>query len=218
MFGATNSTCSDSSRVHCDRNAAVGKIPFQARRTRNTWIMKKSAVIHQKAHMGPRWRGTWPSSAGIQPSCLRRGGTVQEGACGPSAGPRPHLLQGPLNWSLRRYVRPSTLSVWLRRRASETGHATAPRGRCGRSRAFERPAGTAGHIRLRPPRERSGGVSLTRRRALRYRASGNRQMEHSVKAVVSLRGGVRRRSAITVRERAYAGTAVLTTLGNKTSV
>jgi hypothetical protein len=28
MFGATISTCDDSSRQHCDRNAAVGKMSF----------------------------------------------------------------------------------------------------------------------------------------------------------------------------------------------
>jgi len=29
VFGVTNSTCDDSSRLHCDRNAAVGKMSFQ---------------------------------------------------------------------------------------------------------------------------------------------------------------------------------------------
>ena len=29
VFGATNSTCDDSSRLDCDRNAAVGKMSSQ---------------------------------------------------------------------------------------------------------------------------------------------------------------------------------------------
>ena len=31
VFGAANSTCDDSSRVDCDRHAAVGKMSFQGK-------------------------------------------------------------------------------------------------------------------------------------------------------------------------------------------
>jgi hypothetical protein len=29
VFGVTNSTCDDSSQLHCDRNAALGKMSFE---------------------------------------------------------------------------------------------------------------------------------------------------------------------------------------------
>jgi len=181
--------------------------------------MKKTAVIHQKTQMPPQWRGTWWATAGIPLPSLQRGGTVPERAAGLRADRRLFLSpQGPLNWSLRRYVPASSLRVWLRRRARGIGDATAPGGRGGPFRALGWPAEAAGYIRPRLVRERADGVSRAGGRALGYRASRNRQMEHSVKAAVSLRGGVRRGSAITPRECADVEDLVLTTLSSKTSV
>ena len=219
MFGVANSTCGDSSRVDCDRRGVVGKMSFQARRTRNTWIMKKSAVIHQKAHMPPQWHGAWWAAVGVALPRPRHGGAVPERAGGPQADRwRPLSSEGSLNWTLRRYVPDSSLRVWLMRRVSGIGGATAPGGRGGPSRAPRWPAGAAGCIRPVLIRERPNGVSRTSGRAPGYRASKNRQMEHLVQAMVSLRGGVRRDSAITPRERADPEDLVLTTLSNKAYV
>ena len=165
--------------------------------------MKKLEAIHQKAHMPPRWRGTWRATSGIPVLSLPCGGTVPERAGGLRAERwRPRPRPGALNCSLRRHVPTSSLRVWLTRRGSGTSDAAAPGGRCRHSRPPGRPAGTAG--RGRPPsfRKRPNGVSRPEWRALRYRASRNRQMEHLVQAAVSLRGGVRRDSAITSRESA----------------
>jgi len=219
MFGVANSTCDDSSRVGCDRRAAVGKMSFQARRTRNTWIMKKSAVIHQKAHMPPQWHGAWWATVGIALPPLPRGGAVPGHAGGLRADRWLALSsEGSLNWSLRRYVPDSSLRVWLRRRVSGIGDATAPGGQGGSPHAPGWPTRAAGYVRPLSFRERANGVSPTSGRAPGYRASRNRQMEHLVQAVVGLRGGVRRDSAITPRERANPEDLLSTTLRNKTYV
>jgi len=192
---------------------------FQARRTRNTWIMKKSAVIHQKAHMPPQWHGAWRATVDVALPHPRHSGAVPERSGGPRADRwRPLSSEGVLNWTLRRYVPDSSLRVWLMRRVSGIGGATAPGGRGGPSRAPRWPAGAAGCIRPVLIRERPNGVSRTSGRAPGYRASKNRQMEHLVQAMVSLRGGVRRDSAITPRERADPEDLVLTTLSNKAYV
>jgi hypothetical protein len=181
--------------------------------------MKKTAVIHQKTHMPPQWPGTWWATAGIPLPSLRCGGTVPERAAGLRADRWLFSSpQGPLNWSLRRYVRASSLRVWLRRRARGIGDATAPGGRGGPFCALGWLAEAAGYIRPPLVRERADGVSRVGGRALGYRASRNRQMEHSVKAAVSLRGGVRRGSAITPRECADVEDLVLATLSSKASV
>ena len=177
--------------------------------------MKKSVAIHQKTHMPPLWRGTWWATPGIPVPCLPHGGTVPERAGGLRAErwlPPPRVRS--LNCSLRRYVPTSSLRVWLTRRGSGTSEATAPVDRDGPSRTPGRPAGAAGCVH--PPlfRERSNGVSRPERHTLGYRASRNRQMEHLVQAVVSLRGGVRRGSAITWRERADLRDLLSTTLSN----
>ena len=230
MFGVANSTCGDSSRVDCDRRAAVGKMSFQARRTGTPWIMKKSAVIHQKAHMAPQWHGGWWASVGFALPRPRHGGAVLERAgrlpadrWRPWAGGlradrwRPLSSEGALNWTLRRYVPDSSLRVWLMRRVSGIGGATAPGGRGGPSCAPRWPDAT-GYVRPLSFRERPNGVSRTSRRAPGYRASENRQMEHLVQAVMSLRGGVRRDSTITPRERADRKDLLLTTLRSKAYV
>jgi hypothetical protein len=181
--------------------------------------MQKSAAIHQKTHMSPQWRGTWRAPACIPPPRLQRGGAGLEWAAGSRAARRlPLSPQGSLNRSLRRYVQASSLRVWLRRRARAIGDATAPGGSGGSFRALGWPAEAAGCIRPPLVRERADGVSRVGARALEYRASRNRQMEHLVKAAVSLRGGVRRGSAITPRECADAEDLVLATLGSKAGV
>lgn len=179
--------------------------------------MKKSVVIHQKTHMPPPWRGTWWATSGIPVPSLPHGGTVPERAGGLQAErwlPSPRVRS--LNCSLRRYVPTSSLRVWLTRRGSGTGDATAPGGRDRPSRVPGRPAGAAGCVRPPSLRERSNGVSRPEKHTLGYRASRNRQMEHLVQAVVSLRGGVRRGSAITRRERADLRDLLSTTLSNNT--
>jgi hypothetical protein len=181
--------------------------------------MKKSAAIHQKAHMSPQWRGTWWATAGIPLPSLQRGRSGPEWAVGSRADRRVRLSpQGSLNWSLRRYVRSSSLRVWLRRRARGIGDATARGGRGGPFRALGWPAEATGYSHPPLLGEWADGVSRVGARALGYRASRNRQMEHSVKAAVSLRGGVRRGWAITPRECAGAEDLVLATLGSKACV
>ena len=181
--------------------------------------MKKAAAIHQKTHMPPQWRGTWWATSGIPLPGLPCGGAGLEWAAGSGADRRFTVSpQGSLNWSLRRYVRASSLRVWLRRRARAIGDATARGGRGGPFRALGWPAEAAGCSCPPLTRERADGVSRAGARVLGYRASRNRQMEHLVKAGVSLRGGVRRGSAITLRECAGAEDLVSATLSSKTGV
>ena len=165
--------------------------------------MKTSVAIHHKTHMSPQRRGTWRATDGIPLPSLPRGGAVPERAGGLRVGRRLSLSWAEsLNCSLRRYVPTSSLRVWLSRRVSSTGDATVPGGRRGPSHVPRLPAGAAGDIQMSSFRVRPNGVSRPEWRALRYRASRNRQMEHLVQAAVSLRGGVRRDSAITSRESA----------------
>jgi hypothetical protein len=86
--------------------------------------MKKPAVNHHKAHKSPQWRsGAWSPRPGAPspgsrpvPSRSRPGGRV----------PVPRSRR--LNWTLRRYVRASSLRVWLRRQAPEAGGAPVSAG------------------------------------------------------------------------------------------
>jgi hypothetical protein len=61
------------------------------------------------------------------------------------------------------------------------------------------------------------GVSRPTGSALQCRASRNRQMEHLVQVAVSVRGGVRRGSGITLRESTRAGGLILATLSSESS-
>jgi hypothetical protein len=125
--------------------------------------MIKPAVNHDKAHKSPQWRaGARPPRAGVpRPESRRRAAGAPAGR--PGAGPRrvprrppgggDSLLCGKsLNWTLRRYVRASSLRVWLRRHRPEAigepvpraagappGRPPAPRDASGRT-AGERPA------------------------------------------------------------------------------
>jgi hypothetical protein len=191
--------------------------------------MKKPAVGHDKAHKSPQWRtGARSSRPGFPlPEFRYRpefvSGTAANGTGPGGAGPGRHrsrsrvsLLRGKsLNWTLRRYVRASSLRVWLRRQAPGAGGAPVPAGRDGPLRTASRQAGTAREARCPASGERLHGVSLSRDHLLRYRIHRNRQMEHLTQVAVSLRGGVRRGAAITPRERAAAQDLVLTTLSDK---
>jgi hypothetical protein len=183
--------------------------------------MKKPAVNPHKAHKSLQWRiGAWWPRVPLPGS--RRGAAA--GHCRCAHGKRrprgrvPLSLRGSLNWSLRRYVRASSLRVWLRRHAPEAGAASVPSGRIGLLRPARLRAGTAGQTRSPASVKRANGVSRPSAHALRYRTHRNRQMEHFTQVAASLRGGVRRGTAITTRERADVGDLVLTTFSSRVCV
>ena len=179
--------------------------------------MNKVALNHHKAHRSPQWPTS--ATAGRPHRACRhdvadragRGGGAPL-ARGPFGRTFPPARES-LNWSLRRYVRASSLRVWLRRQAPRAGGApvtvgsgvilrAAPRSKT--TRKASSPALVA----------RIGGVSLSMDDSLRYRIHRNRQMEHFTQLAASLRGGVRHGAAITPRERSAAWDLVLTTLSN----
>jgi hypothetical protein len=174
--------------------------------------MKSSAVNHHKTHKPPRWCGSWWATAEVPLLGLRPGVTVTEA---PRAHrPRRRFPLAPsasLNCSLRRYVLASSLRVWLIRQAARAGCANALAVGNDPLRASGRQAGARSPML----REEARGVSQPRGSALRYRASRNRQMEHLVQVAVNVRGGVRRGSAITLRECTHAGGPKLITLSSK---
>ena len=189
--------------------------------------MRKPVVNYDKAHKSPQWR---PGARAPRASVPLPGFRYQTESCHGSAasgaggaGPgkrrprgRHSLFPGKsLNWTLRRYVRASSLRVWLRRQVPEAGGAPAPAGRGDPLRVASGQAGTASGGRSPAPGERLHGVSLRRDRVLRYGIHRNRQMGHLIQAVARLRGGVRRGAAITPRERAAALDLLLTTSSNK---
>jgi hypothetical protein len=188
--------------------------------------MKKPAANHHKAHKSPKWRtGDWLPGAGVPLPEFRcrpdAGGAGNAGAApgeGPSRCRVPPVQGKSLNWTLRRYVRTSSLRVWLRRHAPETGGATVPADRNGALRAAVRRTETARDVCSSAPGDPPPGVSLSRDHLLRYRIPGNRQMELLTQVAESLRGGVRRGAAITPRECAGALDLGLATLGNRTCV
>jgi hypothetical protein len=185
--------------------------------------MKKPAVNSHKAHKSLQWRiGAWRPRATVPlPGCSR--GTAAGHCRGAHEKRRPQgrvplSLRGSLNWSLRRYVRASSLRVWLRRHAPGAGAASVPSGRIGLLRAAGLWAGKAGQARSPASVKRANGVSRPSAHALRYRTHRNRQMEHFTQVAASLRGGVRRGTAITTRERADVRDLVLTTFSSRVCV
>lgn len=188
--------------------------------------MKKPAANHHKPHKSPKWRtGDRLRGAGAplpEFRCRARTGGAVNGGTAPWEGRsrcRVPLVQGKsLNWTLRRYVRSSSLRVWLRRHAPETGGATAPADRNGVLRVAVRRTETAGDVRSSPRVGPPHGVSLSRNHLLRYRIHGNRQMGHLTQVAESVRGGVRCGAAITPRECGGPLDLVLTTLSNKMRV
>ena len=188
--------------------------------------MNKVELNHHKVHMplqcraGARSRQAGaplpgshhgPAAGGAGHGGGRPGECRSRGRAFPSA--REYL-----NWTLRRYVRASSLRVWLRRQAPGTGGTPVPAGRESLLRAAARRSWRAGGAGSLAPVERVSGVSLSLDRALRYRIHRNRQMEHLTQVAASLRGGVRRGAAITPRERAAALDLVSTTFSDKTCV
>ena len=176
-------------------------------------------VNHHKTDKSPPWHGA--CGAGAEAPVTSPGRSAA-GARGPRATrPRhriPRSRAGSLNWSLRRYVLASSLRVWLRRRPGGEGRPDTPAGRGGRLGARARRPGTVGGTRSPLLRERGSGGSRASGSVLGYRASRNRQMEHLAQPAVSLRGGVRRGSAIAARESVDAGGLILTTLSSDSCV
>lgn len=187
--------------------------------------MKKPAVNHHKEHKSPQWRSearapelryraefcSAPPRATRAPAPRSRRGA--------GARRRVSLLRGKsLNWTLRRYVRASSLRVWLRRHAPEAGGAPVPVGGNGSFRVAGRPAETAREARSPAPGGRLGRVAVQAASAAVPGPRGNRQMEHLTQVAVGLRGGIRRGAVITPREHATAQDLVLTTLSNRTCV
>jgi len=170
--------------------------------------MNKPAVNHRRAHKALQRHGASRPRAGVP----------LPAPVGPAAGGRGLPPRYALNWSLRRYVLAWSLRVWLRRQAFRAAGAFGPAGRGGPLCVPGRRAGTAGDSRSLTSGERAIGVSLPFRHALRYRIHRNRQMEHLTQVAVSLRGGVRRGSAITPRERLDGWDLALATLSNKACV
>ena len=185
--------------------------------------MKKLAANHHKPHKSPKWRtGDGLPGAGVplpEFGCLPRGSGADNGGAAPGKGRSrcrvPSARAKSLNWTLRRYVRASSLRVWLRRHAPETGGATVPADRNGALRVAVRRTATAGDVRPSARGDQPHGVSLSRDHLLRYRIHRNRQMGHLTQVAESVRGGVRRGAAITPRECTGALDLVLTTLSNK---
>ena len=148
----------------------------------------------------------------------RRGPGSRRAREASAAVPASPLAEGALNWSLRRYVRASSLRVWLRRQAPGAGAASVSADRSGLLRTAGPWAGTAAGAGSTRPVKRVNGVLRPSGRALRYRTHRNRQMELLTQVAASLRGGVRRGAAITARERADAEDLVLTTLSSRVCV
>ena len=186
--------------------------------------MKKPAANQHKTHKSSKWRtGDWLGAGVPLPECRCRpgAGAGKVGAApgeGPSRCRLPSAQGKSLNWTLQRYVRTSSLRVWLRRHAPETGGATVAADRNGALRAAVRRTETARDVRSSAPGDPPHGVSLSRNYLLRYRIPRNRQMEHLTQVAGSLRGGVRRGAAITPRESDVTRDLVSTTLGNATCV
>jgi hypothetical protein len=189
--------------------------------------MKRPTANHHKSHKSPQWRAdAWSPRARVPRPEFRYGAAVSAAAVGSRPGGHgpwcrvSALRREYLNWTLRRYVRALSLRVWLRRQAPEAGGAPVPAGGGGPLHVGRPPSGAASSAETRSsaPGGRPRGVSLSRDHALRYRMHRNRQMEHFTQVAGSLRGGVRRGAAITMRERGAARDLVLATLSNRTTV
>jgi hypothetical protein len=188
--------------------------------------MKKPAANHHKTHKSPKWRtgGRRPCAGVPLPEFRCRAASSGTGPGGGAAGKGRTRCRVPpargksLNWTLRRSVRASSPRVWLRRHAPETGGATVPADRNGALRVAGRRTAAAGDVRSSARGDPPHGVSLSWDHLLRYRIHRNRQMGHLTQVAESVRGGVRRGSAITPRECTDALDLVLTTLCSRTRV
>jgi hypothetical protein len=188
--------------------------------------MKKPAANHHKTHKSPKWRtGDGLQGAGVslpEFGCRADSGGAGHGGVAPgrvrSRRRVPAVRGKSLNWTLRRYVQSSSLRVWLRRHAPESGGATVPTDRNGALRVAVRRTATAGearcrHAAIRRPACRCPGITCCG-----TVSKENRQMGHLTQVAISVRGGVRRGAAITPRECTGALDLVLTTLSNRMNV
>jgi hypothetical protein len=83
MFGATNPTCDDSPELHCDRNAAVGKVS----------IRDKASVEHRRMKKRPVAISGRAASPPLRPS--RLGPDAGRGGSCVALGPGPRAV---LSW------------------------------------------------------------------------------------------------------------------------
>jgi len=184
--------------------------------------MKKRALNRHKAHKSPQWPVSAPSPCAVVPLREFRHGSAAVGACRESgaSGNRRSLCRafhGPgesLNRSLRRYVRTSSLRVWLRRQWAQAGRGPVPAGLCSLSASSaDGPVRPEKFVDRHPASgaaaRRSAGIARCG-----YCIHGNGQMEHLTQVSAILRGGVPLSAAITPRERVAAQDLVLTTLSN----
>jgi len=204
--------------------------------------MNKAPANHHKTHKPRQWRTSACPPRAAAPLLGPCRGTVAAGSTERGESGARHRtawtrggafppVRESLNWTLRRYVRALSLRVSLRRQAPEAASAATrapvPAGRVGPFRAgflstgsarVTARAATTGETSPPAPVEQVDGVSLSTHHALRYRIHRNRQMEHFTQVAASLRGGVRRDSAITPRERPAPWDLGLTTLSSMTGV
>jgi hypothetical protein len=181
--------------------------------------MRQPAVNHGKAQTPRQWRCWAPRP------CTGGRDRAARGAHRPR-GPVCRLAGRSLNWSLRRYVRASSLRVWLRRRQAETRCAPCPAatraptaragavGRDGLRRAGRHP-GPAGQGRPGGPPDGRTRPSGTRRRHPKYR---NGQMEHFTQAAMVRRGRARPGPAGSSAEREGARDLGLATLRDRATM
>jgi hypothetical protein len=106
-----------------------------------------------------------------------------------------------LNWSLRRYVRASSLRVWLTRRALAMARSVRLAGAVSAGR------GCSGAV------AKAGWPAVGGQRAIRLYRNG--QMEHYTQVATGPRGGVRCGVTAGAAARGSAQDLVLTTLGSK---
>jgi hypothetical protein len=188
--------------------------------------MKKPAANHHKTHKSPKWRtGDGLPGAGVplpEFGCRAEAGRAGHDGVVPGKVRSRHRVPAgrgkSLNWTLRRYVRASSLRVWLRRRAPESGGAIAPADRNGALRVAVRRTATAGQVRCRHAAIRRAACRCPGMTGCGTVSLENRQMGHLAQVAESVRGGVRRGAAITPRECTGALDLVLTTLGNRMNV
>lgn len=225
VFGAANSTCGDSWQLYCDRNAAVGKMSPGPGERGTPWNMKRSAANHYKSHNSLRRPGGRRPAA-VAPVPGFPCGAVAGGTGAPGVAALAPPGAGGLAELVFAAVRPAFVAACMVNAAGNqgglrerAGRRERPRARCraaGREDSWNAFAAGAGGL------SRTGSGALPHHgkgnRAKGNRANRNRQMEHMVQVAASLRGGVRRGSAITPREQADEVSLVLTTLSNQLCV
>jgi hypothetical protein len=188
--------------------------------------MKKPAANHHKRHKSPKWRtGDGLPGAGVQLPEFRcragSGGAGHGGVTPEKVRSRcrvPAMRSKSLNWTLRRYVRASSLRVWLRRHASESGGAAVPADRNGALRVAVQRTATAGDVRLSARGDRRTACRCPGITCCGTVSIENRQIGHLAQVAESVRGGVRRGAAITPRECTGVPDLVLTTLSDAMNV